>query len=349
MATPSEVYRRFGETCDVASLSGHVALAVSRSDPALQVLAAAPGRARRPAALLAALHDLAVAGRAPALAAAYAAGDGPAAAAAAVAVLLRDSGAVLATAARRAPCGDETGRWAALYPVVAAAAHRTGAARIGLVDVARPAALNLVVDRVCVRYDDGTVLGDPASTVQRSASVVGGHGVPSRPVPEVVARVGVDPDPLDVGDPDDGRWLRACVPPDAAGAAARLDQEIALAAAVPRSLVRGDPVDLLSEAVGGVPAGVLPVVTTTWVLSRWTPERRRDFLRRLEVEAHRRPLAWVSVEGVGVAPGVPTFGDRPASGHSILGVTVPDGSTLRSEAVGRCWRRGRQLAWLADR
>ena len=56
----------------------------------------------------------------------------------------------------------------------------------------------------------------------------------------------------------------------------------------------------------------------------------------------------MSVEGVGVAPGVPTLGDRPASGHSIVGVTLLRHATLHAEAVARCWSRGRQLAWLAE-
>jgi hypothetical protein len=97
-----------------------------------------------------------------------------------------------------------------------------------------------------------------------------------------------------------------------------------------------------------VPAGALPVVTTTWALARLPPEGRRRFLSRLEQAAADRPVAWVSVEGVGVAPGVPTLGDRPASGHSTVGVTVLDGTARHAEAVGRCWSRGRWLSWLAD-
>ena len=55
----------------------------------------------------------------------------------------------------------------------------------------------------------------------------------------------------------------------------------------------------------------------------------------------------VSAEGVGVAPAIPTFGDRRASGHSIIGLAVFDQSALRAEAAGRCWSRGRLLAWRA--
>jgi hypothetical protein len=64
--------------------------------------------------------------------------------------------------------------------------------------------------------------------------------------------------------------------------------------------------------------------------------------------ALRRTVAWVSVEGVGVAPAIPTFGDRRASGHSIIGLALFGQSAVRIEAAGRCWSRGRFLTWLAD-
>ena len=114
----------------------------------------------------------------------------------------------------------------------------------------------------------------------------------------------------------------------------------------PPLLLAGDPVETLQAAFTQVPADALPVVTTTWALSALPLESRLRFLRRLD-EAARRPVAWVSVEGVGVAPSVPTLGDRRASGHSIIGLAELDHSTLRVEAVGRCWSRGRLLAWLA--
>jgi hypothetical protein len=201
---------------------------------------------------------------------------------------------------------------------------------------------------VGITYSNGQQLGDPSSPVQHTSSVVGDRLIPKRAMPDVVARVGVDRDPLDVTDADDARWLRACLPPDAPERVARLDAEIALLATAPPLLLRGDPVEVPPDAVARVPADALPVVTTTWSLSSFPPERRLRFLRRLEEAAAGRAVVWVSVEGVGVAPAVPTLGDRRASGHSIVGLAVFDQSTVRTEAIGRCWSQGRWLAWLAD-
>ncbi|SFT53005.1 hypothetical protein SAMN05660657_01378 [Geodermatophilus amargosae] len=348
--TLAEVYRRFGEVdaAGTSPLYERVAVALSGSGEALRALEAVPARKRHPTVVLAALHDLALAGRAPALAAAYAAGDGEAAADAAVDALVRMTDAVVAIAVHRRTHPDETGRCAVLYPAVAEAARRAGADAVGLVDVGRSAGLNLTVDRVGITYGDGRRLGDPSSPVQQSCSTVGDRPVPTRAVPEVVARIGVDVDPLDVTDPDDARWLRACLAPDRPERLARLEAEMALVATAPPLLLRGDPVDLLPDALDRVPADALPVVTTTWALSRFPPGSRLRFLQRLVEAADGRTVAWVSAEGVGVAPSVPTLGDRRASGHSIVGLAVLDGSAPSAEAVGRCWSRGRLLSWLAD-
>ena len=346
--TPAEAFRRHGEAAaGSAPLSAALALALAGSDAALRALGAVPARGRRPEAVLAALHDRALAGSAPTLAVALAAGDAAAAGTAAVDALLQDTDAVAALLARRRVRTDDTGPCAVLYPAVAEAAHRAGADAVGLVDVGCAAGFALQLDRVALGYSDGRALGDPSSPVRLSARVVGGRPVPARAVPPVVARVGVDPDPLDVTDPDDARWLRACVGPDRPERAARLAAEVALVTAEPPVLLRGDPVDVLPDALARVPAGALPVVTTAWTLSGLAPADRLRFLARLDEAAAGRPVAWVSVEGVGVAPAVPTLGDRRASGHSTVGVVVADGPVLSAEAVGRCWSRGSVLAWLA--
>src|SRR3954454_19897385 len=110
----AQVYRRFGavDAAETSPLYGRVAVALSESAEALRAIETAPVRKRHPTVILAALHDLVLAGRAPALAAAYAAGDGDAAAAAAIDTLLQSTDSVVAVAARRRTRTDETGRCA---------------------------------------------------------------------------------------------------------------------------------------------------------------------------------------------------------------------------------------------
>ncbi len=351
--TLAQVYRHFGEVdaAETSPLYERVAVALSESDEALRAIEAAPARKRHPTLILAALHDLALAGRAPALQAAYAAADADGAAGAAIDTLLRMTDSVVAIAVRRQTRSNETGRCAVLYPAIAEAARRVGANAVGLIDVGCSAGFNLNVERVGITYSNGQSLGDPSSPVQLSSSIVGDRSIPMLAMPEVVARIGVDLDPVDVTDADDARWLRACIwpdQPDQPERLARLEAEMTLAATPPPLLLQGDAVELLPSAFAHVPTDALPVVTTTWALSHFPLESRLRFLHRLDETAAGREVAWVSAEGVGVAPTIPTLGDRRASGHSIIGLAVFDRSALRAEAVGRCWSQGRYLAWLAD-
>ena len=150
---------------------------------------------------------------------------------------------------------------------------------------------------------------------------------------------------------DDGRTLGDPSAPDQHTAAVVGERPVPprpLPDVVARVAVGRDPVDGLPDALARVPDGALPVVTTTWALSRLRPERRLRFVDRLEQAGSARPVAWVSVEGVGVAPGIPPLGDRPASGHSIVGLALFGGPAPCCEAIGRCWARGRWLSWLPE-
>lgn len=234
---------------------------------------------------------------------------------------------------------------AVLYPAIVAAARWAGAGTVGLVDVSATG-LNLVVDRAAIDYGGGREAGDPASPLRVRCRLVGGSPVPTGPFPEVAARVVVDTEPLDPTRAEDGHALRALLPPDDREGIARLEAELALAEAAPPHPVRGHVLEALPEALAAVPSEALPMVITTWALSRLRPHARPRFLDRLREAGGR--VAWVSVEGVGVAPGVPTLGDRPASGHSIVGLALCDPQGVRVTAAGRCWQRGAVLEWLLE-
>ncbi|WP_371401585.1 DUF2332 domain-containing protein [Kribbella sp. NBC_00662] len=359
----AQMYRRYAEVDapKISPLYERLALALSESDAALEAIETAPARKRNPALILAALHNLALTGQAPALTTAYKAAatsatpadsatvaNDDSAVEAAIRTLVELTDAVVAVVSARKVRANMDGNHAVLYPAIAEVARRVEANAIGLIDVGCSAGFNLNVDRVGINYGNGQSLGDPSSPVQVSASIVKDQAVPTHMMPEVVARIGIDLEPIDTSDADEAQWLRACLPPDQPERIERLEGELDLTASAPPFMMQAEVVELLPAALARVPAGALPVVTTTWALSDLPLESRLRFLQCLDAAATKRPIAWVSVEGVGVAPAIPTFGDRPASGHSIIGLAVFGHSTLQAEGVGRCWLRGQMLAWLAD-
>ena len=323
-----------------------VAAAIAESPDALAVIARAPERKQHPTVIMAALHDLVLQGRAPDLARAYDARDCDAARDLAPRALVALADDVVALATLRQTQTNEVGRGAVLYPAIAEAARRCHASSVALIDVGCSAGLNLQVDRMGVRYSTGTFLGDATSPVQLTCDEVGVHAVPLSVIPRVVGRIGVDLTPLDATDDADARWLRACLWPDQPERVERLDAAIALSASDPPTLIAGDALERLPDAFDLVPADALPVVTTTWALAYFALGERLRFLRRLDEAATNRPVAWVSAEGVGIAPAVPTMGDARGAAHSVVGLAVFDGGSLRVDAIGRCHPHGRWLEWV---
>lgn len=79
--------------------------------------------------------------------------------------------------------------------------------------------------------------------------------------------------------------------PDQPERAARLEAEMALVATAPPLLLQGDAVEVVPGAFARVPADALPVVTTTWALSRFPLDSRLRFLHRLGEAAAGRAVA----------------------------------------------------------
>jgi hypothetical protein len=99
---------------------------------------------------------------------------------------------------------NEPGRCAVLLPLIAALTQP-----IALFEVGAAAGLCLLPDRY--RYDyGGHLVGPVDSPVTFPCEPRGSVPVPEG-VPEVAWRLGVDLNPLDVTDPDTGRWLAALV------------------------------------------------------------------------------------------------------------------------------------------
>ena len=347
--TLAEIYRHFGET-DVresSPLYEAVSVAIADSDAALAAIETVEPLKRHPTVILAALHDVVLQGGAPALAAAYAERDASTAGALAVAALVAHIDAVRATAELRQTQTNETGRCAVLAPAIAIAAARLGATAVALIDVGCSAGLNLSVDRIGVTYSDGSSCGDVDSPLHLTCELRGGGAVPLEPLPPVVARVGVDLNPVDVKVEADARWLRACVWPDQPDRIERLDAAIALSRDAPPTLLQGNAIDVLPDALALVPDDALVIVTTTWAVAYFPLEDRLRFLRRLDEQSATRPLAWVSAEGVGIAPGVPTMGDSRLAAHSLVGLLTFEGRRMHAETLARCHPHGAWVEWLA--
>ncbi len=161
-------------------------------------------------------------------------------------------------------------------------------------------------------------------------AVRGGHPPIAPALPEIVARTGLDLDPVDVRDDDATRWLLACVWPDT-GRLPRTRRAIEEARQDPPRIVAGDAVDGVTDVVLALPDGATPVVTTTWMLAYLSRGRRVAFREALTAASRERPIAWISAEGPGVVDrfdGVEPPVDDQGMESSVFGLV-----TFRAGAV----------------
>jgi hypothetical protein len=188
---------------------------------------------------------------------------------------------------------NEPGRCAVLLPLLAALTQP-----IALLEVGASAGLCLLPDRY--RYDyGGRRVGPADSPVTFPCEPRGSVPVPEA-VPEVARRLGVDLRPLDVTDPDTGRWLSALVWAGDTEREDRLRAAIRVASSDPPAVISGD---LLSETKT-LAASAPPEATLVVFHSAVMPYLSREDRARFIDVVSQLPAVWVSFERLGVLPGI---------------------------------------------
>jgi hypothetical protein len=187
---------------------------------------------------------------------------------------------------------NETSRAVAwLWPAALAGASG-GARELALADVGAGAGLNLVADALPPPWTDETGAPLPVAAGVRT-----------------VSRLGLDPSPLDPLDPEDARWLRACVWPGERDREERLEAAIA---AYRAARIRPDAPTLVPVAAANVPQrldllsaavpGTLVLAFQTLVRDYLDPDERDEYAAGMRAWLGTQPpgrALWVELEKEG--------------------------------------------------
>lgn len=170
---------------------------------------------------------------------------------------------------------NEVRRSAILLPAFASIAKGSGRP-LALIEIGPSAGLNLLFDRYQYRYGAVSV-GDPTSPVVLISEPIG--LAPDVAIPSVVARAGIDINPLDVTDPDDVAWLRALLWPEHTDRLALLDAALDVARREPPTLLKGALFDRIPQLALNAPSGASVCIFATFVLNQFS----RDMIERLRI------------------------------------------------------------------
>ena len=246
-------------------------------------------------------------------------------------VLLGRETAVKETIRQRATQTNEVGRLASLTP-----AFGLLGGPLALVEVGASAGLCLYPDRYDYAWPGaGELVGSGGPVL--SATATAGLPVPARH-PAVAWRGGCDLNPLEVTDADQMAWLATLVWPEQHERRARLAEAVAVAAAEPPYLVRGDLFEQLPGLLAEAGRHGTPVVFHSAVIAYLEDADRERFHEVMTGLVASRACHWVSNEAPAVLPGI-TAGHQVPVGRFVLG--------LDGRAVAFTHGHGRAIEWLA--
>jgi len=361
----SKLLSRFGrEDCPQEPLYIALCAIAAEDERLLALLAEAPLEQRKVNLLLAALHERVLAGAAPELAVYYRSAGGtldPDAglAAALSACVERERPALVHHLRHGATQTNEVARGAAIWPALGAAAQATGARHLALLDFGCSAGLNLGVDQYHLRYqgDDGDWhergVARGAGVAEIESRWLGDAPLPAEAGWRIALRHGLDPAPINPADPDGLRWLQACLWPHDGARRQRLALAAGQLSRLPHTLRQADDcIAAIEPWLRGLPAGVQPVMLTSWVqyyLGEAELARLRATVDRLALD---HGLAWIAGELPALSArdaAVPPLPDLPAS-------DAPSSATLwtlrwaasggvAERALGWSHPHGRWVSW----
>jgi hypothetical protein len=226
---------------------------------------------------------------------------------------------------------NEPGRSAVIQAVVSDLASEA----INVVEVGASAGINLYFDQFPVRtHDDGkplTLVCEDVTSIDRS-----------RPLPNVLSRVGVDPNPLLLANNEDRLWLKSCLWPEERRRHDRFDAIVAAQPSWPAAtMLRGRATERLSDALALCDESAMTIIVNTWTAFYFTHDERIEYFNDVARRCAKDNVAWLSIESTMVKwPDIEVEDEARHRAASQIVVTRPGGCAVR---WGWCHAHGRWL------
>ncbi|MGC2167999.1 MAG: DUF2332 family protein [Acidimicrobiales bacterium] len=228
---------------------------------------------------------------------------------------------------------NEPGRSAVLQAVVADLARSDET--VNILEVGASAGINLRFDQFPVRaHDDAnplTLVCEDRSEIDRT-----------RLLPRVNERVGIDLNPLSLGNEEDRLWLKACLWAEERRRHERFDAIVAAQARWPSAtILRGSVRERLDEALVRCTTSATTIIVNTWTAAYFSHDEREWYFDEVSRRCALGAVAWISVESPMVTwPGIDATTEDAHRAASQIVVTRPGATPVR---WGWCHAHGRWL------
>lgn len=340
---PAGLFADFAEleARGVSPLYERLARYVATRPSLRRMLGEAPPRQRRATLFFAAIHDVVLeqGGRYPQ--------DGPTLEAFCAANLP----AIMERIGTQRTQTNEVARSAQLLPALSLVAALAGRPP-SILEVGASAGLNLRFDDYRYTYrtrHQAVDVGDGDSPVHVEVAFEGDVRVIPAALPIVGERIGLDTHPVDVTDPGQRRWLRACVWADEADRDRRLLAALDQARRDPPTVIRGDAVADIDRVAARLSSEVPLVVVHQVVMSYLSTAARARFRRKVLGLGRNRPVYWLFAESPTAVEAFAGLVSPQSDGHVQHTLVLMDltRDPPRSTILALADPHGRWLRWLA--
>jgi hypothetical protein len=171
--------------------------------------------------------------------------------------------------------------------------------RVGLLEIGPSAGLNLRLDRYRYDYGGGLVWGDEHARPVLTSEARGARRPPLPGALEVVARRGLDLNPIDLDDPTAIRWLRALIWPEHVERARVMNEALAHAKRIPIEIEQGDATLDIEEHIARLPKDAPRVLFATHVIYQIPRAGIRAMLAGIARASAEQPIDLIVMESSG--------------------------------------------------
>lgn len=238
---------------------------------------------------------------------------------------------------------NEVGRAAAVRLAIAAMCAEMPDSKVDVVEIGASAGLLLSFDHYACRIGDVTFpTPDSVSNGVALEPVVLSGAVPSAWIvsaPVVRHRIGLDISPLDVRSVEDRRWLHACVWPSQTDRHEQLDRAIRITQDVNPTMGATHAANV-DKYITALPAGAATVVVSSWTLAYLSEDERTDVLDHLCTLSSRRTIGLVCLEGDGIVPGIESAIEPTGNLPLVISVTTFSDGKRNDRVLGAVGAQG---------
>lgn len=178
---------------------------------------------------------------------------------------------------------------------------------INLVDIGTSSGLTLNFDRYQYSYGDHLEWGN--SEVKIKSEILAGQLPSFQEIANIKRKIGIDQNPLDLKEGENGNWLKALIWPDSEARFIRMEAAIAAAKNSTIELYKADQPDTFQSIISTVPKTEGLMVYHTHVLYQFKAVQRQAFRQMLDEVGQDRDLYYLAVEANRVFDGL--IGDTP--------------------------------------